>query len=122
MNDVFKVLVLEDDEMGYKLIETSLKILKTEVFHAETGKEAFDLLKTNKFDLILLDINLPDMTGFEFMDQFNQLKINTPVIGHTAFSLNNEKNRCIEAGCVDLLLKPININKLRKIINRFKDA
>lgn len=122
MNGEFKVLVLEDDEIGYKLIETALRILNTKVLHAETGKDAFTLLKANDFNLILLDMNLPDMTGFEFMDHFNKLKINTPVIGHTAFSLNNEKSRCIETGCLDLLLKPININKLRKVIDRFKEA
>ena len=120
MNNHFKVLVLEDDETSFKLIDTTLYFLDVQTLHAETGEQGFEILKKNKVDMILLDLNLPDMDGFTFIEKFKTLKQNIPVVAQTAYAINNEKSRCFEAGCVDFLLKPLSVNKLQKIIAQYK--
>ncbi len=120
MSEKFTVLVLEDDEIAFKLIETALYFLNVKVIHAETGKEGIELFKENNINMILLDLNLPDMDGFELLKDFNNINANVPVVAQTAYAMNNEKQICLEMGCVDFLLKPLNINKLHKVIDRFR--
>ncbi len=120
MSEKFTVLVLEDDEIAFKLIETALYFLNVKVIHAETGKEGIELFKENNINMILLDLNLPDMDGFELLKDFNNINANVPVVAQTAYAMNNEKQICLEMGCVDFLLKPLNISKLHKVIDRFR--
>jgi CheY-like chemotaxis protein len=120
MSEKFTVLVLEDDEIAYKLIETALYFLNVQVIHAETGKEGIELFKENKADMVLLDLNLPDMDGFEIVKTFTGINANIPIVAQTAYAISNEKHKCLELGCVDFFLKPLNIKKIKTIINRYR--
>lgn len=120
MSEQFTVLVLEDDEIAFKLIETSLYILNVDLIHAETGKEGIELFKNNSVNLVLLDLNLPDMDGFDLLKAFNTIKTNVPIVAQTAYAMNNEKQKCLEMGCVDFFLKPLNIKKIQKVINKYR--
>ncbi len=120
MSEKFTVLVLEDDEIAFKLIETALYFLNVQVLHAETGKEGTELFKNNRIDMILLDLNLPDMDGFELMKAFQKTDKNVLVVAQTAYAMNNEKQKCLEMGCVEFLLKPLNIKKIQAIIDKYR--
>ncbi len=120
MSEKFTVLVLEDDEIAYKLIETALYFFNVQVIHAETGEEGIRLFKENKVDMALLDLNLPDMDGFEIVKAFKSINANIPIVAQTAYAMNNEKHKCMELGCVDFFLKPLNIKKIETIINKYK--
>ena len=121
MSSNFNVLVFEDDETSFKLIETALFFLKVNVFHAETGGEGIELFKKEKVDLIILDLNLPDMTGFDAAKELKKINEDIPIVAQTAYAANNEKKRCKDLGCDNFLLKPLNIRKLQKVIDKYKD-
>jgi len=120
MSNNFNVLVFEDDETSFKLIETALFFLKVNVFHAETGKEGTDLLKKENIDLIILDLNLPDMSGFEAFEKIKGIKKDIPIVAQTGYDANNERSRCKELGCDYFLLKPLTITKLKKVIEKYR--
>lgn len=114
-----KVLLVEDTEIIRKVNANFLESLGCNVFAAKNGREAFDLLQ-NKFDLILLDIGLPDISGIEICKFIRAHSINqsTPVIFLTAFG-KQIKNKCIAAGCDDFEIKPLSIEKLQKLISKW---
>lgn len=120
MSHKFTVLVLEDEEVAYILIETSLQLLNIRVIHAETGEEGITLFKEKKPDLVLLDINLPDMKGYELIKIFKNINTNIPIVIQTAYDVKSEKQKYMELGCDDFLLKPLTINKIRLIIDKYK--
>ena len=121
MSVQFNVLVFEDEETGFVLLETALKILNVNIFHAETGAEGIDLFKNKDFDLVILDLNLPDMNGFEILEELKEIKKDIPIIAQTGYALGDEKARCKAAGCIDFFLKPIKINKLQEIIEKYRN-
>jgi CheY-like chemotaxis protein len=75
---IYHALVVEDDDLSYKLMHTYLRTLPLEITNATTGAEAVEYLKRHMPDLILLDINLPDMHGWEVLDMFK----NDPRLNH----------------------------------------
>jgi carbon storage regulator CsrA len=120
--DKSKVLLVEDTEIIRKVNSNFLESLGCEVTAAQDGREAFDFLqnKQNKFDLILLDIGLPDISGIEICKWIRKHSINqkTPVIFLTAFG-DKVKNKCIDAGCNDFAAKPLSMEKLQKLIRKW---
>lgn len=109
------ILVVEDNLMNQKLISKILNLWKATFDLAENGKEALRLVRRKSYDLILMDINMPEMDGVEATlilrstDNPNQ---HTPIIAMTAAALLEEKNRAIEAGMNDYLTKPFSPNAL----------
>ena len=117
----FTLLVIEDDEASYRLIEAALCIIGLKIIRAADGQEGVQLFVENNVDLVLLDIQLPVMDGYEVLKQFKKMKTEVPVIAQTAYSMSNEKDKCIELGCSDFLTKPLNIIQLRKVISKYKE-
>jgi CheY-like chemotaxis protein len=69
------------------------------------------------YDLILMDIRLPDINGFEITKEIRSFNKTVPIIAQTAIAIDSEKNRCFEVGCNDYISKPISIPKLLYKIN-----
>ncbi|RLD61539.1 MAG: DNA-binding response regulator, partial [Bacteroidetes bacterium] len=65
MNKKFTLLVIEDDEASYKLIEAALRVIDIEILHADNGQDGINLFSKHNVDLVLLDIQLPGMDGYE---------------------------------------------------------
>jgi PAS domain S-box-containing protein len=108
-----KVLLVEDDEYNTVYLIEALKETGLEIFHVGLGYEAIELIKKgNSFDLILLDIRLPDIEGFKVAGQIKLLQPNIPIIAQTAYASENYKKKCLEAGCVDFIAKPIHLDEL----------
>jgi CheY-like chemotaxis protein len=119
------VLVVEDHPMNQQLAVVSLKKLGYENVHvAVNGKEAVDKVFTQKFDLILMDCQMPEMDGFEATkkirehEQTNNLK-RVPIIALTADIIKADRNKCTSYGMDDYLNKPLNILKLRDVMAKF---
>ncbi|MFW6019702.1 MAG: response regulator [Bacteroidales bacterium] len=113
-----KILVAEDDEVSFAYIKEVLKMNNIEVVHAWNGKEAVDIIKNNKqgFDLILMDIKMPVMDGYEALRYIKNEDPNNKVVAQTAYALKNEKKTILEAGFDGYLAKPIQKEKLLQYI------
>ncbi|HZH95859.1 MAG TPA: response regulator, partial [Flavisolibacter sp.] len=106
-NSVKKILVVEDNPLNQKLTSIILKNNGFEYLLAENGSEAVQLVKENKVDVILMDIQMPVMDGYQATCIIrDDLQISTPIIAMTAHALAGEKEKCIEQGINDYLPKP----------------
>ena len=114
------ILVVEDDEVNYKFLEAVLHNTDARIIHADNGYQAIDLCKSiNRIDLVLMDLKLPDISGFETTRQIRKLNKSLPVIAQTALVVRDEKEKCLKAGCNDIITKPIEIEKLLRLINKY---
>ena len=119
-----KVLVVEDNKANQMFLEVVLKKLNLEYEIANNGKEAIEKYKDGKFDIILMDENMPIMNGIEAVkhirkyEEENNLK-HTPIISVTANALQGDRERFLNAGFDDYLAKPIDLNKLKEILSKF---
>ncbi|NJK87175.1 MAG: response regulator [Bacteroidales bacterium] len=113
------MLVVEDDEVNYKFIETVLSENQAKVLRAENGLQAIELCKTiNRLDIILMDIKMPKMDGFEATRQIRKINKSIPIIAQTAYATEEDRDNCLAVGCNDQVAKPINIEELLLKINR----
>lgn len=114
------ILVVEDNLISYKLLEISLLKTGSKVLHAENGQEAVDMVKENPgIDLVLMDIQLPVKNGYVATMEIKQINPDLPVIAQTANAMDDDKQKCIEAGCSDYITKPIVIEKLLPVIEEY---
>ncbi len=106
-------LVAEDDMFSYKLLEGFLKKTGADILHAEDGSQAVDMCKKNNdINLILMDVQMPEMNGLEATKIIKKLKKSLPIIAQTANAIAEERQKCFEAGFDDFVTKPINISEL----------
>jgi signal transduction histidine kinase len=114
------ILIVEDDEINYRFLEAVLHNTDARIIHADNGYQAIDLCKSiNKIDLILMDLKLPDISGFDATLQIRKIKKDIPVIAQTALVLKEEKEKCLKAGCNEVITKPIEIGMLLRLINKY---
>ena len=118
-----KVLIVEDDKISDLLILKLLKKISSNVLHSETGIEAIETCRNNPdLDLVLMDIKMPDMNGYEATRQIRQFNKEIVVIAQTAFGLSGDREKAINAGCNDYISKPINkdefIALIQKVFNK----
>ncbi|WP_299526113.1 PAS domain S-box protein [uncultured Lutibacter sp.] len=117
------ILIVEDEEVNYLYLDTLLKdVLKLNciILHAKNGKEAIDICKSNTaIDLILMDLKMPVMNGYEATKEIKKLYPSIPIIAQTAYSTNEEQEKAIIAGCNAFISKPITKESLFNIINKF---
>jgi PAS domain S-box-containing protein len=113
-------LVAEDDKFSYKFLEGFLKQTKADVIRASDGREAVEICRNNPgIDLVLMDIQMPEMNGLTATEEIKKFNSKIPIIAQTANAINEERLRCLEAGCDDFITKPVNINELYDKINKW---
>jgi PAS domain S-box-containing protein len=120
--DQFTILIVEDEEVNYLYIEILLRNLKLNfiTLHAKNGKEAVEMCKENsEVDLVLMDMKMPIMTGFEATKLIKQFRPNLPIVAQTAYSTNDEKEHAFSVGCDDFISKPISEKTINGIINKY---
>jgi CheY-like chemotaxis protein len=116
------LLLVEDNPMNQQVEIKLLKKAGYNVFAIETGEEAIEQVKTNKFDLVLMDIDLPGMNGLEATKEIRNLAqhlSNIPVIAATAKSSMKDREKCLDAGMNDYISKPINISFMKMTIDQW---
>lgn len=109
---MFKILVVEDDKNLKKLIVTCLKKSNYTTLEANNGEEALDLLDKNYIDLIISDIMMPKMDGFELINELRTSKYKIPILIITAKSDIKDKKQGFLLGADDYMVKPINMEEL----------
>lgn len=114
-----KVLIAEDDDFSAQVLQLMVEETKAHVIVAREGEEAVQLFKENKFDLVLLDISLPKLNGYEVLSEIRKLDPFIPVIAQSAHALNNEKEKSILYGFNYYITKPVTMKILNEILGRF---
>ena len=113
-----KILVAEDDSSNYKLCEVLLKDRFT-LIHAWTGSEAVTMFEKNKPNLILMDINMPEMDGYQAVKEIRKHSWDVPIIAVTAYALADDEEKILESGFDAYIPKPIDVKTLNNTINKF---
>ena len=115
-----KLLIAEDVESNYYLVEEALQSTKATVLHAKNGKEAVELFEKNPdIDIILMDIKMPVMDGLDATREIKEKNPDVPIIAQTAFVIDNDKKSALEAGCDNYISKPLNFEKLFKTMDLY---
>ena len=114
-----RILVVEDSTVIMELIRFLLTTFGYESKEAKDGVEALKIAKENKFDLILLDIQLPGFDGLEVLKEIKKLPEirKTPVIALTAHAMQGDEDRFLKAGCSGYISKPIDIGRFKSILD-----
>lgn len=114
-----RVLVVEDDLDNLEYLKRLLKMKGLDVVSATSGEDAVSIVQTDKsINLVLMDILLPQMSGYEATLLIKEINPELPVIAQTAYAMHNDREKCLENGCDDYISKPINKDLLyRKIFN-----
>lgn len=116
-NDVYRVLLAEDNEFNRALIERVLTTLNCEVDLALTGREAVRKFHQGKFDLVLMDCHMPDLDGLEATRQIRAVEGNgqhVPILAVTAGTVPGARQACLQAGMDDFIAKPFSLSTLRR--------
>jgi len=112
-----KTLIVDDDRTSRKLLGAMLEQLNKEVLYAKNGLEAGTLFNNNPdIDLILMDMKMPIMDGYEATRQIRQINKKIPIIAQTAFALEGDKEKALKVGCNHYITKPINKSELLALI------
>jgi PAS domain S-box-containing protein len=113
-----RVLVAEDSRTNAALVRTRLERLGFEVAIAPDGRQAVDKALAEPFDLVLMDIQMPQMDGYEATRALRQKGLSLPIVALTANALEGDRQRCLEAGCNDYLTKPFDLKELVAMLKR----
>jgi signal transduction histidine kinase/CheY-like chemotaxis protein/ligand-binding sensor domain-containing protein len=122
----FRILLAEDNPVNQRLAVRMLEKMGHPVAVAQTGQEALDALRTGRFDLVLMDVQMPEMDGFAATREIRRAEHggqdHVPVIAMTAHAMKGDREECLAAGMDDYLAKPINSEELRQVIERVMTA
>jgi len=107
------VLVVEDELYNYLFAEYVLKVRGYSVIHSDTGSKAIEYIRLYpEISMVIMDIRLPDITGYEATKEIKMIRPELPVVALTALALSGDRESALEAGCDDYLKKPITKEKL----------
>ena len=113
-----RILIAEDNDSNYMLMTYILK-KQYEYYRARDGREAVEIVKQDKPDMILMDLKMPIQNGLEATRDIKALYPDLPVIAVTANAFDSDRIQAMEAGCVDFLPKPVNAEKCLQTIAKY---
>lgn len=118
----FQILIAEDEEVNFILLEFLVKGLghSIDILNVRNGKEAIETFKANRdIDLILMDLKMPMVDGFEATDEIRKLDNKVPIIAVTAYSGQKDKENTLQRGFTEFLTKPVMAQEFTEMCNRF---
>lgn len=114
-----KILIVEDNISNYKLIEAILKLKELDFDWVVTGQSAVDMFKKNKYDMILMDIQIPDLDGYEVTQKIREIDREIPIIVISALAMNEHKLNSLKSGCNDFIPKPYTRSLILSILEKY---
>ncbi len=115
-----KVLIVEDDEISKLLITIAVKTFSKEILKVSNGIDAIEACRNNPdIDLVMMDINMPEMGGYEATQQIRKFNQDVVIIAQTANGMQSDRDNAIAAGCTDYISKPVNIASLSELIQKY---
>ena len=112
------ILIVEDEDINYQVLRSILTSINLNYDRAINGKEAVDKFLHNNYSLILMDVQLPEMNGWEATMKIRENDSDIPIIAVTAYASDPTRIKSLEAGCNDFVTKPINKAKLIQVIEK----
>jgi len=116
-----KVLIVEDNELNMKLFDDLLSAHGYQTFKTRDGSQVLELARKHKPDLILMDIQLPEVSGLEvtqWLKAEKDLK-HIPVVAVTAFAMKGDEDKIRQGGCEDYISKPISITDFMEVVQKY---
>ncbi len=114
------ILIAEDDEINFIFLNEILSKTGAKILHAKNGLKAIDFVETQKkIDLILMDMKMPKLGGIEATRYISTIQPNIPIIAQTAYALDGDRAKCIDAGCCAYIIKPVVREKLFQLIAQY---
>jgi CheY-like chemotaxis protein len=121
-----RVLLVEDNRVNQLVAVGMLGRIGCAVETAATGREAVERFAPGRYDLVLMDCQMPDMDGFEATAAIRALEAggasHTPIVALTANAIEGDRDQCLAAGMDDYLAKPFRLSELRRIVTRWSGA
>ena len=121
MADKKSILIAEDNASNYKLLEAILS-KSYNLLHAWDGKEAVELFTQHRPQIVLMDISMPGMDGYESTREIRKLSATVPIIGLTARAFPDDEQKGYDCGMTEYMTKPINISNLRMRLEQILKA
>ena len=123
MNDIWKgktILIAEDEIVNYMFLEVLFEETGAILTHASDGRQAIDAVKANPdINVVLMDIKMPNINGLEATKQIKAIRPQLPVIAQTAYAMQDDEYKALQAGCNDYISKPIDANKLISLMKKY---
>ncbi|WP_321516424.1 response regulator [Marinifilum fragile] len=113
------ILIAEDVASNYLFLEEVIGRTGAKILWAKNGQNAIEMFTQNNIDLILMDIQMPLLNGFEATRAIKKINPKVPVISQTAYAMAEDRGKSIAAGCDDYISKPISSQKLLHLINKY---
>jgi CheY-like chemotaxis protein len=114
------ILVVEDNISNFEFIKAVLSKTKVNILWTDNGKSALEIFKKHDdIHLVLMDIQIPEMDGYETTREIKKIRSDVPVIAQTAFAMSRDKEKSIQAGCNDYISKPIKPLDLLNLMEKY---
>ena len=114
------ILIAEDEDSNYLYLEAVLQKTAAKLIWARNGEEAIEACKNEeKIDLVLMDLQMPNINGYQAREVIKDLSPDTPQIAQTAFAMADDEKRAMDAGFDAYISKPIRKNNLLALVGRF---
>jgi len=113
------ILVVEDDEMSFIFIRELLSESGVKIVRAENGKQAVELCDIMSFDIVLMDIQLPVMNGYEAVREIKKHDPVLPVIAQTSYGTIEDRKKCMDAGFDDYISKPVKSERIIQVVEQY---
>ncbi|MCG8701695.1 MAG: response regulator, partial [Bacteroidales bacterium] len=113
------VLIVEDDKPSFLLIKKYIEKKEINYLWAKNGEEAVEYIQKNNINLVLLDIHLPQMNGYDTFRSIKKINSKIPIIAQTSHADNKSRNKCTEMGFDEILTKPINYRIFELTLDNF---
>jgi len=121
-NHSWTILIVEDELFNYIYFSEVLKLHGIQTIKAENGEEALEAVRQHpEIDLILMDIKMPFMDGYEAFSEIRKVRPGVPVIAQTAYALSHERKEILEYGFNDYIAKPVEEEHLMEVIHQNLD-
>ncbi len=117
-----KILIAEDNESNFEFLRAVLSVRKAGVLRAVNGLEVLNVLRDHEdVDIVLMDIQMPELNGYEATRLIKEMYPGIPVIAQTAFAMSEDRKKALDAGCDAYLAKPIQPRKLLTLMEKLMD-
>lgn len=113
------IVIAEDEQINFLFLKAVLKPTKAKIIWTKTGRETIDICKSDKVDMVLMDIKMPDINGLDATKEIKKDFPNIVIIAQTAYAMEEDEQASLEAGCDDYISKPIRPDNLLTIMDKF---
>jgi len=118
---VFKILYVDDDPNMQKMVELFMRKSKYNLSSAKNGRSALKMLENNSYDLIITDVQMPELDGLSLIEEIKKQKIKVPVIIVSAFGQESISDKGLKKGAVKILRKPFESKQLFDVIEKYTE-